>query len=111
MSEITPEAVADFIADSIDAARAEEGRIGAHSEDCVLHIEVKPTGGDVEHFRAVVVPGETVPALTETARLKARLESAEYTMRLALAEVEHEEVVHLLNRYFAAAEAEQERTQ
>lgn len=65
MNKITPEAVADFIADSIDAARAEEGRIGAHSEDCVLHIEVKPTGGDVEHFRAVVVPGEETPLVLE----------------------------------------------
>lgn len=49
-----------------------------------------------------------VPRLVgEAQRLKARLEAAEYTMRKALAEVEHEEVVYLLHGYFAAAEAAQ----
>lgn len=56
-----------------------------------------------------------VPRLIgEVERLKTRLEAAEWCMRQALAALEHEEALYLLNRYFAAAvaaQADQERAQ
>ena len=47
---------------------------------------------------------------TDKAMLRARLDAAEWTIRQALAQVEHEEAVHVLNRYVAAAEAAQAQT-
>src|SRR5690606_23822309 len=41
----------------------------------------------------------------ETERLNTRLEAAEWTIRQALAQVEHEESVHVLKRYVTAAQA------
>ena len=42
----------------------------------------------------------------ENTALRSRGEAADWTIRQALAEVEHEEAVHVLNRYVTAADAE-----
>lgn len=79
----------------------------------VVKIGIEPVGQDYEtklpevHFRAVVVPGETVPDLAEADRLKGRLDAAEAIMRQCLAAVGHAEVLHLLGLYFSAVEAAQ----
>lgn len=66
--------------------------------------------GEVERYALIVQRvGKLTPhearrqAEAERDRLRSRLEAAEHVMRRALAEVEHEEVVYLLNRYFKAA--------
>lgn len=118
MSDITPEKVAGLM--------AEWEAVYDESSNCWLGIEsvegnvarllfepakITPFGEKpdaAKHFRAVVVPGETVPDLAEADRLKARLEAAEAIMRQCLAAVEHAEVAHLLGLYFdAAARADQ----
>jgi len=70
---------------------------------------------EAQHFRAVVVEGETVPDPAELERLraqveslKARLSSAESVMRQALADPVHETRTHLLGLYLAAAQSAQD---
>ncbi|KAB8186940.1 hypothetical protein FH608_046480 [Nonomuraea phyllanthi] len=64
---------------------------------------------DFKKRREITKTGVTVyqEQRDEVARLKARLDAAEWTIRQALSQVEHEEAVHVLNRYVAAAEAAQ----
>ncbi|HEY9370975.1 hypothetical protein [Streptomyces sp.] len=110
MSEITPEKVARYLAIGHRGAVGHGGRyVVSGYEGRVVHAEVVE-GSERRQFRAVVVEGETVPDLAEASRLKARLDAAEWCMRQALAALEHEEALYLLNRYFAAAEAAQAQT-
>ena len=138
MSDITPEKVAAAVCDTIGGWRHSlQAALSLAAQDSVLNLEVTRWAEDgtetVRHFRAVVVEGEQPlteprpeegpsdasagrPPLTEAEelraeaeRLKVRLEAAEYAMQQALAEAEHSKAADWLNRYFTAAQAEQER--
>ncbi len=116
MSDITPEKVAAAVCEGVGGwCHSLEAALSLTAEGNVLSADVVRWDGPddaetVRHFRAVVVEGETVPDLAEASRLKARLDAAEWCMRQALAALEHEEALYLLNRYFAAAEAAQAQT-
>ncbi|MEV0382321.1 hypothetical protein [Nonomuraea sp. NPDC050643] len=66
MSDIAPYDIAHVIGVLLDRTQTNEGGvIGANVLDEVLHIDLTHRDGDKDHFRAVVVEGETDPIVLE----------------------------------------------